>query len=409
MDFEVRPVTPEEFPAFARAGESAFGEQPSDEDIERSRGNFEFERSLGVLDNGRFVATAGIYSFDLTLPGLTTLPVAGVSWVGVMPTHRRRGILTALMRRQLDDIAQRGEALAILLASESNIYGRYGYGVATLAATYEIESRRGAFARPFSAPGRLSLLEKEEAARVLPGVYDRFRRGQPGAVTRSEAWWQHYFVDPERWRDGASARFYLIYEAETGQVDGYMNYRIKGNWEGGFPNNTLIALDTALVTPDAYTALWQYCLGVDLVGTVKAYDRPLDEPLRWRLAEPRRLRLTQYYDFVWVRLLDVPAALTGRRYATNDELVIGLTDALRPQNSGTYALEGGPEGAVCRATSSSPDLSMEIADLGAAYLGGVRFSTLARAGRVSEERPGALARADRMFSSEPAPWCTTDF
>lgn len=409
MEFELRPITPEEFPAFARAGASAFGDQPSDEDIERSRETFEFERSLGVLDNGRFVATAGAYSFDLTLPGLTTMPVAGVTWVGVMPTHRRRGILTALMRRQFDDSVERDEALAILLASESNIYGRFGYGVATFSASYEIEASRGGFARPFDAPGRLMLLDKERAAEVLPAVYDRFRRIQPGTLTRNASWWSDYFLDLEKWRDGASARFYLVYESETGQLDGYMNYRIKDNWEYGIPNNTLNVMDTGLVTPDAYAALWQCILSVDLVGMVKASRRPADEPLRLRLAEPRRLRTANYSDFLWVRLLDIPAALSGRRYATTDQLVIGIVDAFRPGNSGSYALEGGPEGATCRMTSASPDLTMDVADLGAAYLGGVRFNSLARAGRVSEERPGALLRADLMFTSEPAPWCTTDF
>lgn len=409
MNYEIRPITPDEFPAFARAGASAFGEHVDLEDLERERGIFEFDRSLGVLDDGCFVASTAIYSFELTLPGLTTLPAAGVTWVGVMPTHRRRGILTAMMRRQLDDVAERGEALAILLSSESNIYGRYGYGTATFSIQVEIDPHFGALARPGTTKGRLALIDKERAAEVLPGVYDRFRRMQPGMLTRRDAWWKNYFLDLERWRDGASARFYLIYEPAPGQVDGYVCYRIKGNWENGFPNNTLLFLDSAITTPEAEGALWEYCLNVDLVRTVKASNRPGDEPLRWRLAEPRRLRTTSYDDFLWARIVDVSAALAGRRYATSGKLVVALTDAFRPATAGTYLLEGGPDGAICRATSASPDLSMEIADLGAAYLGGVRFSTLSRAGRVVEERPGALSRADALFASDPAPWCTTDF
>jgi predicted acetyltransferase len=192
-------------------------------------------------------------------------------------------------------------------------------------------------------------------------------------------------------------------------VDGFVSYRVAGKWEDGFPTGSLLINDLFTTTPDAYSALWHYCLNVDLVTVVRAPNRSLDEPLRWLLADPRRLRVTRQHDFLWVRLLDVPRALAARRYMAADHLVLEVADAFCPANGGRYALEGGPDGAVCRATSAAADLRLGAEELGAVYLGGARFSTLARAGRVVEARPGALRRADALFAAEPLPWCATDF
>ncbi len=189
MEYPIRPITPDEYRPFMRAIEAAYGGQPSDEEVDIWRPVFEFDRSLAAFDGERIVASAGALSFELTLPGLTMLPAAGVSWVSVFPTYRRRGLLRALMRRQLDDVRERGEPLAILSASESSIYGRFGYGMATQTLRLEIESSHGTFAQPFEEAGVITLIDRDTAARVLPQVYDRARRDQPGGLTRSSGMW----------------------------------------------------------------------------------------------------------------------------------------------------------------------------------------------------------------------------
>jgi len=409
MEFEIRPITGDEFPVYVRALETAFGSEGSDEEIEAERPLFELDRSLAVFDAGRIVATAGAYSFSLTVPGPASCAAAGVTAVGVLPTHRRRGILRAMMARQLDDVYARGEALAILLASESVIYGRFGYGLSTSQLTLEIHRQYNTFARPIDTPGRLDLIGREEAIRVLPQVYDRVRPLQPGAVSRSLAWWEKHLRDIEKYRGGMSQRFYVTYRNAAGEADGYVCYRIKNDWGDGGPNCTLVIVELMTVTPEARAALWQYCLNVDLVTTVRAMNCPVDEPLRWMLADPRRLQVTRYGDWLWTRLVDIPAALAGRRYSTDGEIVFDVTDAFRPQSNARYRLVGGPEGAECRPTDRSADLALGVADLGAVYLGGASFCSLARAGRVEELTPRALRCADALFDWEPAPWCATMF
>lgn len=409
MNVEIRPILPVEYAELSRVDGAAFGWVPSDEEIERSRASFEFDRSLAAFDNGHIVAAAGAFSFDLTLPGLTTTPVAGVSYVGVLPTHRRRGLLRALMRRQIDDVRARGEALAILTASESVIYGRFGYGLATQSATLEIDPHYAAFRRPPDDAGTVALVDKETAGSVLPGVYDRVRRRQPGMITRAEGWWSEWLRDPEDQRNGMSARFYVTYTSASGEVDGYTTYRIKEEWNHGLPASPLQVGEVIAATPEAYAALWRYLLDVDLIGTVRTRDSSLDEPLRWLLADPRRLRTTRLGDFLWLRVVDIPAALSARRYPMAGALSFDLIDSFCPDNAGRYRLEGGSDGATCRRTNVEPEIALDVADLGAIYLGGVRPGTLARAGRIEERAPGALDRADALFAGDRLPWCGTGF
>jgi predicted acetyltransferase len=409
VSYDLRPIESEEFATFSRVAEAAFGAQPTDEEIERWRKDFELDRSLAAFDDGRIVGTAAAISFHFTLPGQTFVPAGGVTAVGVLPTHRRRGILTSLMRRLLDDARERGEPLSILYASESTIYGRFGFGHATTHINLEIAAKHFSLARETDPPGWVTMLDKDLAARVLPDVYDRARRQQPGGLNRAPEWWERYLADPESWRDGASARFYVVYEVAPGQADGYVCYRVKDKWEHGIPQNTVIIIELIAVTAEAYAALWRFCLSVDLVETVQARGRPVDEPLRWMLTDSRRLRVTEVADSLWVRLLDIPAALQARRYSTEDTLVFSIVDGFQPDNTGCYRLESGPDGSVSCRTDCSPDLELDVVDLGAAYLGGVRFSTLARAGRVIECTAGALRRADLMFISSPEAWCATHF
>lgn len=409
MEQTIRRITPEELPTYDRTVAVAFGGQISDAEVEQYRPLFEHDRSFAAFDGAQIAATIAGLSFDLTVPGLATLPVCGITSVAVLPTHRRRGLLRGLITRELDDTRERGQAIAVLTASESLIYGRFGFGAATFAASYEIDRRHADFVMPFTPAGRYTLLDYDRAAVVLPELYDRVRAAQPGSLSRSPARWRRSLDDFTQPRDGASAQMVIMYEGTPGQIDGAARYRIKERWDDGIPNNTVRLREILAATPDAATALWHYCFNIDLTVTVQAQMRPPDEPLYWQLADPRRLRLTRLTDDLWVRILDVPAALAARRYATTDRLVFAVADGFRPDVAGRYMLEGGPDGATCRRTDDDADLTLDIAMLGAAYLGGVRFSTLGRAGRVVEHTPGALMRADLLFASDPAPYCGTPF
>ncbi len=418
MDIEIRSVAADEMKAYVRVLSAAFGETFPEEQLDDEMKTFELDRSIAAFDAGRIVGTGGAYSMELTLPGtaaraaggLATVPVGGLTAIAVLPTHRRRGILRAMIMRHFEDVESRGEPVSVLFASESVIYGRFGYGVATLQAWYDIDPRRAAFDRAPAPAGRTRLVEGEEAARLLPEVYDRRRRLQAGELSRSPARWEVDLRDAE-WtrRPNTTGRFDVVYESEPGQADGYATYRVESRWAKGLTKSTVHVGELVALTKEAAAGLYRYCLDLDLVGTVQLERRPVDEPLRWLLADPRRMRISEVSDGLWVRLLDLPAALAARRYTVPGSVVLQVTDRLRPSNDGRFLLEGGPDGADCRPTGREPDLVCDVADLGAAYLGGTRLASLARAGRVHEQVPGALARADAMLATEPEPWCTTTF
>jgi predicted acetyltransferase len=409
MDIDIRPITPEQGDEFSAVMAAAFGETFSEEELADHDRWFEYDRSIAAFDGDRMVGTGGAFSMDLTLPGLTTIPIGGLTAISVLPTHRRRGILRSMIAYHFQEVEDRGEMVSALGASESLLYGRYGYGMATTFADYEIDPRRGQFLRPFAGRGRLRLLEPEETAKIVPPFYDRYRRGQPGELSRDQVWWDVYARDPEWTRQGASRHYDVVYESEPGRVDGWMSYRVESRWPNGLAANVVKVRNLIGLTPEAEAGLWRYILDLDLAGTIKLIDRPVDDPVRWRLADPRRLRVTEMGDQLWVRLLDLPGALAARRYAASGSLVLEVTDALRPRNQGRFRLEGGPDGAACAPDSADPDVALDVTDLGAAYLGGVSLASLARAERVAELTPGAVGQADRMFAADPPPICTTHF
>jgi predicted acetyltransferase len=409
MDIDIRPITPEQGDQFSDVLATAFGETLSEEERADHDRWFEYDRSIAAFDGDRMVGTGGAYSMDLTLPGLTTIPIGGLTAISVLPTHRRRGILRSMIAYHFEEVERRGELVSALGASESVIYGRFGYGMATTFADYEIDPRRGRFLRPVAGRGRLRLLEPEETAKIVPPLYDRYRRGQPGELSRPQAWWDVYARDPEWSRQGGSRHYDVVYESGPGRVDGWASYRIESRWPNGLAANIVKVRMLVGLTVEAEAALWRYLLDLDLAGTIKLIDRRGDDPVRWRLADPRRLRVTEVGDQLWLRLLDLPGALAARRYAVDDALTLEVSDALRPRNQGRFRLEGGPHGATCEPTTAEPDLALDVADLGAAYLGGASLAALARAERVAERAPGALLRADRMFAAAPPPICTTHF
>ncbi|HEX7168006.1 MAG TPA: GNAT family N-acetyltransferase [Acidimicrobiales bacterium] len=408
---EVRPVTEEEWPAFVRTDQTAFGSLPSEEDVAADRRPFDIDRSVAVFEDGRVVGAAAAFDFDLTLPGLTTSAAAGVTWVGVLPTHRRKGVLSALMRHQLDDVRERGEPLAILLASESVIYGRFGYGLATMQAEYELPRQYRALARPHEPAGRVVLVDEDEARKVLPDVHERVRRLQPGDVSRPDGWWNQFFRNSKR-SGTAGARFYVVYEGASGEVEGYAYYRVgTGGQSIGSTEWTAMVQGLGATTHDAYLSLWMYVTDIDLTYKTTTLSRPIDEPLRYLLADPRRLRATNVSDFLWCRIVDLPSAMSARRYSTADRFVLDVADPFCPWNEGRWVVEGNADGASCTAASSTddPDLVLGANDLGAVYLGGTRLASLVRAGRVEERTPGAAHRGDLFFQGSTQPYCQTFF
>ena len=395
MGIEIRPNTWEEFPNLKVTNARGQNNFYSDADVEVFRLIFQPERSLSAFDDGEIVGCTTSYSLDMTVPG-GTMSIGAVAQVSVQATHRRQGLNTRLMRRQLTDIHELGEPIAVLQASESIIYGRYGYGMSSFENTLDIERVHSAYARPYERQGRLRYIDQEEARQVFPEVYERATLRRNGMVKRNDAWWDFRFAFPGLTAQGGDPNSWFVMYEVDGRVDGYVQYRID--------HPIMDVMELMAATDDAYAALWRFCLDMDLVDTIRAPRRAADEPLLWMLADPRRLHQSSI-DASWLRLVDVPAALSGRTYSGEGSLVFGVSDPFCEWNEGRLRLEGGLEGAECRSTDQEPDLTVSASDLAAAYLGPVSFQTMFRAGRIEEHTPGALARADAMFATAQQPWC----
>jgi len=352
------------------------------------------------------VGTTAAFSFRLTVPGGET-PAAGVTMVGVLPSHRRRGILTALMRLQLDDVRARGEPLAFLSTSEGGIYGRFGFGVATRNGRISIERDRAALgvAPPVDASARL--VSHEDALELIAPIYERARAARPGLYARSRAWWEaRTLADPPDEQEGGGPLVRAVVEV-GGRPEGYALYRVHPATVDNAPAGELRIREVLSTSVPATQALWRLLFGVDLVSRVSAWSLPADDPVFLLVLEPARLRFT-LADGHWLRLVDVPAALASRSYACDGSLALELSDPFCPWNEGRWRLESGSPARVTR-TDRPAELRLGTADLAAAYLGGFRFAELARAGRVEELASGALARADALFATDRAPWCPEIF
>ncbi|MGH8998375.1 MAG: GNAT family N-acetyltransferase [Acidimicrobiia bacterium] len=412
MPTELRPITGDEFDDLLGVLSTAFGEDSTPEASEYERRIFELDRSLAAFDGGDIVASAGAYSFELTLPGGVTAPAAGVTWVGVLPTHRRQGILRSMMAHQLADIADRGEALAVLEASEGAIYGRFGYGPASFSVAVDLATRAVRLRPEPGTGGRIRLLDDKAARQVLPQVCEATRRQRPGLIRRSDAYWESYFTDPKDWRGDASARRYAGHADAAGRPDGFVAYRVKETWSESdtLPGNTVIVTDTRAASPETDAALCAYLTEIDLVGKVSLRRRPVDDPLRFRLGDLHHYRVKRMGEGLWVRLVDVAGALALRRYARDETLVLSVRDRCLPANHGCYRLTAGPDGSSCDRVgdAADADLTIDVDALGAAYLGGVSFTVLGAAGRAVGE-PAALRRADALFAATPLPFGDLSF
>jgi len=406
MGIDIRTISSDQHEAWQDVLAHVFGFEYGEGDREVWRDRAEFDRCLAAWDGDEIVGTNGSLTFGMTVPGGGVLRMGGVTAAAVKPTHRRRGIFARLMGLALDDIRDRDEPLAALWASESNIYGRYGFGTAIESTRITLDRAHTRIPAGPPGSGRVRSIDVADARRVLPGIYERSTAGIPGTVTRGEADWGIYFVDPEHWREGATAALYAVYERD-GEAVGYVRYRLKEKWEDFHPEAEMEIGDLHATDGEAYVALYRFCFEHDLVATIKVHNCRLREPVVCLLAEPRRA-VRRPADTIWLRLMDVPAALAARRYPEAGEIVIGLVDGFRPENDGAYLLTGGPDGAECARSDREPDLTMSAADLGSIYLGDSRLPALAWLGRVDGDRDAVL-RAHRMFHWDEEPWCTVNF
>ena len=403
MPVEIRHPAAHELRACMQAASDAFAEAFEDADWEREGTTVRPERAVGAFEDGRPVGFSASYEFELTVPGGATVPTAGVTWVAVLPSHRRRGILRSSMEQLFRDAREHGEPLAALYASEAAIYGRFGFGVASHWLSAKAESRRIAFRDDPGPTGSVRLLDENEAYERFPPLFESLRRERPGMISRSEHWWRrHRLADYEHWRRGASKRFNALLELD-GAPAGYALYRIKEEWEDGYPNGQVKLVEAFATSPAATRELWRFLFSIDLTTRVDAELVDPASPLFLAVVDPRALHIS-VRDGLWLRLLDVADALSRRSYGDGDPVVLEVRDALLGDNAGRYRV-----GADVGRTDDEPDLALDVADLASAYLGTFGFARLASAGRVEELRPGAVARADRLFRTPFPAYCPEVF
>ncbi|GIF81714.1 GNAT family N-acetyltransferase [Catellatospora bangladeshensis] len=400
-----RAATAADFDDVNRLIQRSFLNDDGGREWDEERALFEPERAVLAVDGDRVVGHVGTYTRELSVPG-GVLPAGFVTAVAVAGTHRRRGLASTMLTRQLTDIRERGEALAVLWASEGGIYGRYGYGMASRRLSFEIDRREARLDGAKFDKARLdglSLLAGPAAdfRSEIGIVYEQQRPLRPGFASRDARWWDYRLAD-QAWHRGGAGPIQAVLCRDGDTVLGYALYRFRSQWNDSGPNGQVSVMETVAVTPAAYTALWEFLLNVDLTRTVGLWLGAVDEPLQYLTNDPRRLGM-RLGDGLWVRLVDIPAALSARRYPVDVDVVLEITDDLLPDSGGVFRLRGNPDTATCEPTTDTPHLRLDTATLSALYLGGNTLGALSAAGRVEELHPGALTTTDPALSWPRAP------
>lgn len=420
MTTEIRPVTPAEAGEYLRvlpyvngfpqeepepsawyAGSAAWPPQvpKTAADIERYAEELQADwyRPQAAFVDGKIVGASAIVSVRLTVPGGQQVALGGVTSTAVLPTYRRRGLLRRMMSAMLDDCRERGEFLAGLSASEGTIYGRYGFSPATFQHRWEVRRTDAAFRSEFTDPGALELVDAVVAGEVWPVLHEQVRAVRVGEISPLPGKWQDLDGLPA---DGSGPAHHLVHRDASGVVDGAALFRLP--WAPDPADAGVLQVEAfEALTTDAYRALWGLLLDFDLTKRVVAARRPVDEPLRWMLINPRALKLTRTRDNLWLRVLDVRRALEARTYAATDSLVLDVSDDL--YSGGRWRLDAAPDGATCKSSQDEADLSLSVNELGSLYLGGLRAGELAYAGRITEHTSGALSRLDALLRPDRAP------
>jgi len=394
----LRAITEPEIPTFVQAIDLGFGNSTPDSRIEAETRIMECDRSFAVFDGAQIVGTIGAQTLPISLPGGGNGTCSGIAYVTVKPSHRRRGILTSMMTNQLAQSRERGETFSMLWASEALIYGRFGFGVATTTQNTSIEKVDAKFRRgETDALGTVRMMSGKEARPHMQHVWDTARKSWAGMLERRENWWDFTIASPEHERHGGSDRMWVVY-FNNAVPEGYVVYRIE-------PDEMELAVEELIwTTDDAHKSLWRYLFGIDLVQTISYWNMTPDDPLQWRVNDSRRLRRVEL-DGMWLRLVDVKAALGERTYSSDGELTIRVNDEFCPWNDGTYRLSVEAGVATVTEVDANPDATLRADALSAAYMGGVSFSTLVAALRAESSSNEQLALADSMFRTERLPWC----
>ena len=394
MSISIRTITPEQLPEWVSAMSRASGHYETEESIELNRSYTELDRTFAAFDSDQIVGTTTTRTAGMTIPrGVSSLGY--VDEVGVLPTHRRQGILTRMMHAQLEQMRERGEPLAALSASESLIYERFGFGIATWGEWWKIERHHTALKTRPDPSGRCRFVDDETALELWVDLHRRVAETRVGMVRYDTSYWRVALWDAEFQRRGASRNFHVAY-LRGDDVAGMVCYRIR--------NDVVLVMSLLSLDDEAELELWRYCFGIDLMTHTEAFAQPLDSALPWALVDPRRLERS-VRDHVWLRLVDVEAALRSRSYSRPGRLSIGVRDSTCAWNQGVYVLEANAEGGSdCVRTNKPADIEMTAADLASVYLGGISFATLSRAGRIEARDPKSIGLADDMFRTERAPW-----
>jgi predicted acetyltransferase len=409
MTHEIRHIRDDEVPAFIESMSAGFLERPDVEKVAAEvKPLWDLDRTWAALDGERMCGTFRTWATELTVPGGARLPGAAVTNVTVLPTHRRRGILTGMVAAEHGAMRERGEVVGLLWASEYPIYGRFGYGSACREATWTIDAHHTSFhAEP---TGRVELAKPDADSRdAIKAVFEAWRVRQPGEIRRRDSGWDFDLGLRESAWDPRWKGFLALHRDPSGDIDGYARYRTEGKWEKHQPRNVLNVDELHAVTDEAYAALWRFLADIDWVATVKAERRSPSERLPWLLTNARAASPSDPGDTVWVRLFDVRRALEARTYERQGSVVLEVVDADAPGGRTRIHLEAGPDGATARPTKRSPDLTLHVSALGAAYLGGARLRDAVLAMGADEHRSGALAEATALFRTLDEPWCSTFF
>ena len=407
MSIEVRTITSGEVAAWCAALNTGFLDPVGDVDAETLRPDLCLDRTWAGFDGDSVVATLRSFRSSLTVPGGGALAASAVTAVTTTSTHRRRGLASRLIARELAASVERGEHASILIPAEWRIYGRFGYGAATEHQTWTVDASAAQLRR--CPPGTVEYIDRDTARALAQEVHDGHRATRPGEIARSAFFWDLDFgiLRFPSWSEPKPS-FSVAARDRSGLVTGVARYRVEGRWEYRRPKSEVAIQRFVTCDAAADALLWQHLINLDLTTQLRAGDRPVDELLPLLLTDARHARPSDRADFLWIRPLDVVTMLSARSYLVPGQLVLEVVDAAGLA-AGRYALDAGSYGASCTRTTASADLTIDVAALGSIYLGSYRVRAFAAAGLLDEHSAGAVARADTMFRALVTPWCSTWF